>query len=54
MKAYRAKPVDVMAEQFTREMAEGSVPLPDGVIMASRSRGANGKLDFAGKFDPAQ
>lgn len=39
MKRYTTLPREVKATQFTREMAEGSEPLPDGVIMAMRSLG---------------
>ena len=50
---FRKKPVVIEATQFTRAMAEGTAVLPDGVVMASRKLGANGKFpDYAddGKY----
>ena len=40
---YRKKPVVIEAIQFTREMAEGSQALPDGVHFCQRSLSPNGK-----------
>ena len=48
MPVYRKKPVAVEAVQFTREMAEGSVPLPAGVDMRRRSLNSEKRFhDFA-------
>lgn len=44
MAKYRKKPVMIDAVQFTREMAEGSEPLPDGVQF--RRRELNSKRRF--------
>ena len=41
---FRKKPVVIDATKFTREMAEGIAALPDGVVMLSRSLGADGKF----------
>jgi hypothetical protein len=41
---YRKKPVVIEAVLFTREMAEGSETLPDGVKFCSRSLGADRKF----------
>jgi hypothetical protein len=41
---YRKKPVIIEAIQFTREMAEGSQTLPDGVQFCRRSLSPNGKF----------
>lgn len=41
---YRKKPVVIEAVQFTREMAEGSVELPAGVVMSSRSVNGDGRF----------
>lgn len=44
MAKFRKKPVVIEATQFTREMAEGSVPLPAGVVMRGRSLGPDGRF----------
>ena len=41
---FRKKPVVIDAVCFTREMAEGSEPLPEGVRMSRRSLGPDGKF----------
>ena len=44
LQKFRKKPVVIEAVQFTREMAEGSVPLPIGVAMGRRSLGPDGRF----------
>lgn len=41
---YRKKPIALECVQFTKEMAEGKSPLPDGVRMGSRELSANGSF----------
>ncbi|MFC4727480.1 hypothetical protein [Coralloluteibacterium thermophilus] len=50
---FRKKPVVIEAVQFTKAMAEGHEPLPDGVQMAARNLAAGGQFpEYAndGKF----
>lgn len=48
MAKYRKKPVVIDAVQFTREMAEGSESLPDGVQFRRRGLNSKGRFhDFA-------
>ena len=44
MGKYRKKPVVIEAVQFTRAMAEGSEPLPRGVVFCRRELGVDGKF----------
>lgn len=44
MKVFTTKPVTVKAVQFTREMAEGSETLPEGVKFRRRTLGGNKKF----------
>lgn len=47
---YKKKPVEIEAVIFTREMAEGSVSIPDGVRFCSRTLHEGKFFDFADKY----
>lgn len=51
MPKFRKKPVVIDAIQFTKTMAEGHSPLPEGVHMARRSLAAGGHFpEYANEF----